>query len=108
MGRRRKAGKKIWMPASEWIWSAEPTHTPQRIRARFTDLYTQRTTLETELAALEDTPCRPPGHHGIIISGVRLASVLGRPSSMARRSAMASRRRIRPAIASLVSGGSAS
>ncbi len=28
----------------------------QRIRARFTDLYTQRTTLETELAALEDTP----------------------------------------------------
>jgi site-specific DNA recombinase len=28
----------------------------QRIRARFTDLYTQRTTLETELAALQDTP----------------------------------------------------
>jgi site-specific DNA recombinase len=28
MGRRRKAGKKVWMPASEWIWSAEPTHTP--------------------------------------------------------------------------------
>ncbi len=26
--RRRKAGKKVWMPASEWIWSAEPTHTP--------------------------------------------------------------------------------
>ena len=25
--RRRKAGKKIWMPASEWIWTAEPTHT---------------------------------------------------------------------------------
>ena len=25
--RRRKAGKKVWMPASEWIWSAEPTHT---------------------------------------------------------------------------------
>ena len=24
--RRRKAGKKVWMPASEWIWSAEPTH----------------------------------------------------------------------------------
>ena len=30
----------------------------QRIRARFTDLYSQRTTLETELAALEDTPRR--------------------------------------------------
>ena len=30
----------------------------QRIRARFTDLYTQRTTLETELAALEDTPAQ--------------------------------------------------
>jgi len=28
----------------------------QRIRARFTDLYTQRTTLETELAALEEAP----------------------------------------------------
>jgi hypothetical protein len=28
MGRRRKAGKKVWMPASEWIWSAEPSHTP--------------------------------------------------------------------------------
>ena len=28
MGRqRRKGGKKVWMPASEWIWSAEPTHT---------------------------------------------------------------------------------
>ena len=26
--RRRKAGKKVWMPASEWIWSAEPTHAP--------------------------------------------------------------------------------
>ncbi len=27
MGRRRfKAGKRIWMPASEWIWSAQPTH----------------------------------------------------------------------------------
>ena len=24
--RRRKAGKKVWMPASEWIWSAKPTH----------------------------------------------------------------------------------
>ena len=24
--RRRKGGKKVWMPASEWIWSAEPTH----------------------------------------------------------------------------------
>ncbi len=24
--RRRKAGTKLWMPASEWIWSAEPTH----------------------------------------------------------------------------------
>jgi hypothetical protein len=30
----------------------------QRIRARFTDLYTQRTTLETELATLEDTPAQ--------------------------------------------------
>ena len=27
MGRRRfKAGKRMWMPASEWIWSAQPTH----------------------------------------------------------------------------------
>jgi len=27
MGRRRfKAGKKMWLPASEWIWSAQPTH----------------------------------------------------------------------------------
>jgi site-specific DNA recombinase len=27
LGRRRhKAGKKIWTPATEWIWSAEPTH----------------------------------------------------------------------------------
>ena len=31
----------------------------QRIRARFTDLYTQRTTLETELAALEEAPALP-------------------------------------------------
>jgi len=30
----------------------------QRIRARFTDLYTQRTTLETELAALEEAPAQ--------------------------------------------------
>ena len=22
----RKGGKKVWTPASEWIWSAEPTH----------------------------------------------------------------------------------
>ena len=27
MGRRRRKGHtKVWMPASEWIWSAEPTH----------------------------------------------------------------------------------
>jgi site-specific DNA recombinase len=27
MGRRkRKAGKKLWTPASEWIWTPEPTH----------------------------------------------------------------------------------
>jgi site-specific DNA recombinase len=24
--RRRKAGKKIWTPPSEWIWTPEPTH----------------------------------------------------------------------------------
>jgi len=42
------------------------------------------------------------------MSAVRQASVDGRPRSDARRSAIASRRRIRPAIASLVSGGSAS
>src|SRR5690625_2300372 len=40
------------------------------------------------------------------ISGVRTASVSRIPSSWARLSAMASRRRIRPAMASLVSGGS--
>ena len=42
------------------------------------------------------------------MSAVRHASVLGSPRSWARRSAIASSRRIRPAIASLVSGGSAS
>ncbi len=38
----------------------------QRIRARFTDLYTQRTTLETELAAHSPTPApttTPRDHH---------------------------------------------
>jgi hypothetical protein len=39
------------------------------------------------------------------MSGVRLASVPGIPSSAARRSAIASSRRIRPATASLVIGG---
>ena len=42
------------------------------------------------------------------ISGVTAASVSGMPRSRARLSARASSRRIRPAIASLVSGGSAS
>jgi len=49
-----------------------------------------------------------PGGHKDSMSTVRQASVLGRPKSPARRSAIASRRRMRPAIASLVSGGSAS
>jgi len=40
------------------------------------------------------------------ISALRLASVLGMPSSAARLSAVASSRRILPATASLVSGGS--
>ena len=40
------------------------------------------------------------------ISALRLASVLGTPSSAARLSAVASSRRILPATASLVSGGS--
>ncbi len=27
MGRRRhKGGKRVWTPASEWIWTPEPTH----------------------------------------------------------------------------------
>jgi site-specific DNA recombinase len=26
--RRRKGGKKLWTPASEWIWTPEPTHEP--------------------------------------------------------------------------------
>ena len=42
------------------------------------------------------------------MSGVTTASVSGMPRSRARLSASASSRRIRPAIASLVSGGSAS
>ena len=42
------------------------------------------------------------------MSGVTAASVSGMPRSRARLSARASRRRMRPAIASLVSGGSAS
>ena len=42
------------------------------------------------------------------MSGVRLASVSGMPRSCARLSAIASSRRIRPAIASLVSGGTCS
>ncbi len=41
------------------------------------------------------------------MSGVKCASVVGTPSSTARLSARASNRLIRPAIASLVSGGSA-
>ena len=45
--------------------------------------------------------CRQAGSS---ISGVRLASVFGMPRSAARLSAIASRRRIRPATASLVSG----
>ena len=48
------------------------------------------------------------GHGQGSMSAVRQASVEGMPRSAARRSAIASRRRIRPAIASLVSGGSAS
>ena len=42
------------------------------------------------------------------MSGVRDASVSGTPSSSARLSAIARRRRMRPAMASLVSGGTCS
>src|SRR3954453_8322912 len=48
---------------------------------------------------------RYPADQASSISGVRFASVPGTPRSVARLSAMASSRRIRPAAASLVIGG---
>jgi hypothetical protein len=53
------------------------------------------------------SPSNPRPDYGASISGVKCASVVGMPSSVARLSASASSRLIRPAIASLVSGGSA-
>src|SRR6266851_7436520 len=56
----------------------------------------------------QHTPARELLGYCVIISAVRLDSVSGTPRSRALLSAMASSRRIRPAIASLVSGGLAS
>ncbi|SII80754.1 Uncharacterised protein [Mycobacteroides abscessus subsp. abscessus] len=50
----------------------------------------------------------PRSYRSSSMSGVRLASVPGIPNSSARLSAVESRRRIRPATASFVIGGSAS
>ena len=54
--RQREVGETTETPADPSDPAAQALR--QRIRARFTDLYTQRTTLETELAALEEAPAQ--------------------------------------------------
>jgi recombinase len=58
MGRRRhKGGTRVWTPASEWIWTPEPTHTPWSPRR----CGTRRRRSACGTAAPATPTHRPPG-----------------------------------------------